>query len=83
MLYSEDFEIFFGLLRKNELYVYWIHYGAFILLLLTPLPIDSSTYTLGLGMYSRLRNKHKGMLINFWTFFQGLCSLLERVMHML
>ena len=31
--------------------------------------------------YSRLRNKHRGTLINFWTFFQGLCSLLERVMH--
>ena len=32
-------------------------------------------------MYSRLWNKHKGMLIIFWTFFQGLSSLLERVMH--
>ena len=31
--------------------------------------------------YSRLRNKHRGTLINFWTFFQGLRSLLERVMH--
>ena len=31
--------------------------------------------------YSRLQNKHRGMLINFWTFFQGLHSLLERVMH--
>ena len=31
--------------------------------------------------YSRLRNKHMGTLINFWTFFQGLHSLLERVMH--
>ena len=30
--------------------------------------------------YSRLRNKRRGMLINFWTFFQGLHSLLERVM---
>ena len=30
--------------------------------------------------YSRLRNKHRGTLINFWTFFQGLHSLLERVM---
>ena len=31
--------------------------------------------------YSGIRNKHRGMLINFWTFFQGLRSLLERVMH--
>ena len=31
--------------------------------------------------YSRLRNKHRGTLINFWTFFQGLRSLLESVMH--
>ena len=28
-----------------------------------------------------LRNKHRATLINFWTFFQGLHSLLERVMH--
>ena len=34
-----------------------------------------------LHVYSRLRNKHRGTLINFWTFFQGLRSLLERVMH--
>ena len=31
--------------------------------------------------YSRLRNKHRGTLINFGTFFQGLCSLLERAMY--
>ena len=31
--------------------------------------------------YSILRNKHWGTLINFWNFFQGLRSLLERVMH--
>ena len=31
--------------------------------------------------YSRLWNKHRGTLINFWTFFQRLRSLLERVMH--
>ena len=31
--------------------------------------------------YSRLLNKHRGTLINFWIFFQGLRSLLERVMH--
>ena len=31
--------------------------------------------------YSRLQNHHRGTLINFWTFFQGLFSLLERVMH--
>ena len=30
--------------------------------------------------YSRLRNKHRGTLINFLTFFQGLHSLLDRVM---
>ena len=33
--------------------------------------------------YSRLRNKHRGTLIIFWTIFQGLWSLLERVMHIL
>ena len=33
--------------------------------------------------YSRLQNKHRGTLINFWTFFQGLRSLLERVMHII
>ena len=27
-----------------------------------------------LRMYSRLRNKHRGTHINFWTFFQGLHS---------
>ena len=31
--------------------------------------------------YSRLWNTHRGRLINFWTFFRGLCSLLKRVMH--
>ena len=31
--------------------------------------------------YSRLRNKHRGTLINFWTFFQGVHSLLEMVMR--
>ena len=25
-----------------------------------------------LSMYSRLRNKHRARLINFWNFFQGL-----------
>ena len=25
--------------------------------------------------------KHRGTLISFWIFFQGLLSLLERVMH--
>ena len=24
------------------------------------------------SMYSRLRNKHRAMLISFWNFFQGL-----------
>ena len=31
--------------------------------------------------YSRLRNKHRGTLIKFWTFIQGLRFLLERVMY--
>ena len=39
-------------------------------------PSQNEFYT-----YSRLRNKHRGTLINFWTFFQGLHSLLGRVMH--
>ena len=39
------------------------------------------TFILIKKSYFRLRNKHRGMLINFGTFFQGLCSLLERVMH--
>ena len=30
---------------------------------------DDSAVRLG---YSRLRNKHRGTLINFWNFFQGL-----------
>ena len=34
-----------------------------------------------IGYYSRLRNKHRGMVIDFLTFFQGLHSLLERVMQ--
>ena len=33
--------------------------------------------------YSRLQSKNRGMLINFWTFFQGLRSLLERLTHIL
>ena len=32
-------------------------------------------------MYSRLWNKQRGKLINYWTFFQRPCSLLKRVMH--
>ena len=32
-------------------------------------------------LYSRLQKKYRAMLINFWTFFQGLCSLLQRVMN--
>mgnify|MGYP006864107570 CR=1 FL=1 len=32
-------------------------------------------------MFSRLRNKQRGKLINYWTFFQRPCSLLKRVMH--
>ena len=34
-------------------------------------------------VYSRLRNKHRATIINSWTFFQGLHSLLGRVMHIL
>ena len=30
-----------------------------------------------LRMYSRLRNKHRGMLINFWTFFPGATFLIR------
>ena len=39
-----------------------------------------STFTVQFDS-SRLRNKHRGMLINSWTFLQGLRFLLERVMH--
>ena len=35
------------------------------------------------NLYSRLRNKYRVTLINFWTSFQGLCSLLEWIMHIL
>ena len=38
---------------------------------------------LGIKEYSRLQNKHRATLINFCTFFQGLRSLLERVMHII
>ena len=33
-----------------------------------------SDFRLQENHYSRLRNKHRGTLINFWTFFQGLRS---------
>ena len=35
------------------------------------------------NLYSRLWNKYRVTLINFWTFFQGLCSLLEWIIHIL
>ena len=41
--------------------------------------LSTNFNTKTLVSYSRLRNKHKGTLINFWGFFQGLRSLLERV----
>ena len=31
--------------------------------------------------YSRLRNKHRATLINFWNFFPGATSLLKRAIH--
>ena len=40
-------------------------------------PNHKVTYTCGgfvklPAYYSRVRNKHRGTFINFWTFFQGL-----------